>query len=67
MLLDAAVFVDDRFGRSDVVSLFDYFRYCPNFADVTDITADCEMWIKTCRLNPTPCTHEYGIRCYGKS
>ena len=67
MLLDAAVFVDDRFGRSDVLSLFDHFRNCAKFADVTNITADCKIQTKACYLHPTPCHKEHGIRCYGKT
>ena len=61
---DASVFNDERFGRSDVISSFNY-KYCSSnqipLSQCTEVRRGSACYITTSR-----CTIEYGLRCYSK-
>ena len=64
-LIDASVFNDERFGRSNKSSIFSH-KYCRisfnSLAQCTDVIKE-----SSCYITPSHCPNEYGLRCYSNS
>ncbi|XP_019850479.1 PREDICTED: scavenger receptor cysteine-rich domain superfamily protein-like isoform X2 [Amphimedon queenslandica] len=57
-----SVFNDERFGRTNTSSTFNY-KYCSrsqsSISNCTDVIKE-----SLCYINPSQCSTEYGLRCY---
>ena len=62
--LDASIFDDERFGRTNALNTFKY-KQCNSdqqyFSECTEVRKESVYFISYSR-----CTTEYGLRCYSK-
>ena len=59
------MFDNERFGRSDISSNFDYVSCSSSDTDLSECTTHNEV-STGCYVSTSVCSTEYGLRCYSK-
>ena len=63
--IGGTVFDDERFGRSDISSNFNYVLCSSSDTDLSECSTHNEV-STGCYVSSSVCTTEYGLQCYSK-